>query len=51
MAKQATPIFDAILVVFLILAVLIGLWVFAPKLLATGCQALPLVLQRVLSCR
>ena len=51
MAQQSSPIFDVILIVFLILAVLLGIWVFDPELLVRGCYGLPSVLQRALGCR
>ncbi len=51
MAKQPTPIFDFILVVFLILAALLGIWVYEPELLPKICSALPILVQRVLDCR
>ena len=51
MAQQSPPTFDVLLIVFLILAVLLGVWVWAPELLSTGCHALPGVLQRASGCR
>jgi hypothetical protein len=51
MAKASTSVMDVILIVFLILVVVVGVWVFDPKLLVKGCEALPTILQQVSGCR
>jgi hypothetical protein len=51
MAKTPTQIIDVILVVFLILVGLVGVWALDPELLSRGCNALPVILQQGLGCR